>query len=282
MNWDLKTAAGREKLMILRRKLNMLYSMQPDLFAGKPYSFFHYMAEDCVLRSEKLPEPLTGQAIRDFLIREKQISTGLGPTMMTNMVESTADGDILLRIRKSFRDETPDGELVRLELNRKGKVSLIERFAENRLQYRKFTTSVCLVPVREVREGNAIRYEKDHAEEIFFSSLYYDEMSLIFDLLPECPSFDDMEERYMDLSAWTGILNTWKEINETENDRDLRARLLRAEEEYIRSDPDYEKELGERIRTILQKREPYGRRMQAWMEDWLKSCVDEYECIWKC
>ena len=112
MNWDLKTAAGREKLMILRRKLNMLYSMQPDLFAGKPYSFFHYMAEDCVLRSEKLPEPLTGQAIRDFLIREKQISTGLGPTMMTNMVESTADGRIAVTFIGENLIKSGDGTII--------------------------------------------------------------------------------------------------------------------------------------------------------------------------
>ena len=42
------------------------------------------------------------------------------------------------------------------------------------------------------------------------------------------------------------------------------------------------KELEEQIRTVMEKRDPYGIRMQAWLEDWLNSVKDQYDCIWKC
>lgn len=32
----------------------------------------------------------------------------------------------------------------------------------------------------------------------------------------------------------------------------------------------------------MEKRDPYGIRMQAWLEDWLNSVRDRYDCIWKC
>ena len=54
MDWNIKTASGREKLRIRERKLRALYEMQPDLLPERPYSFFPYMAEDCVLRSDRL------------------------------------------------------------------------------------------------------------------------------------------------------------------------------------------------------------------------------------
>ena len=120
MDWNIKTASGREKLRIRERKLRALYEMQPDLFPERPYSFFPYMAEDCVLRSDRLAKPLIGQAIRDFLIQEKRAGLGSGPMPVTGMVESMEDGDILMRIRPRFGDTEPDGQLVQLELNGQG------------------------------------------------------------------------------------------------------------------------------------------------------------------
>ena len=236
-----------------------------------------------MLRSEKLPGPLTGQAVRDFLIRENQQARSLfGPMPGTDMVESTKDGEVLLRIRPRILDEEPDGELVQLELNAEGKVCAINRFDESRIPYRRFGTSVTLTPVRKVPEGDGFRYEEDGAEGISFSSLYYDEMTLIFNIVPECPDFTDMEERHMEFSEWTAILNLWKEINEAADHRALHDLVFRTEEEYARNNSRYADELEELIRAVLQKREPYGRRMQAWMEDWLNYCRDRYDCICKC
>ena len=93
MNWNMETATGRERLFILERKLCALNKMEPDLMPDKPYDFFPYMSEDCILRSEKLPQPLTGQAIRDFLIREKRACMGFGPIPGTTIVEGTEDGE---------------------------------------------------------------------------------------------------------------------------------------------------------------------------------------------
>ena len=151
MDWNIKTASGREKLRIRERKLRALHEMQPDLLPERPYSFFPYMAEDCVLRSDRLAKPLIGQAIRDFLIQEKRAGLGSGPMPMTHMVESMEDGDILMRIRPRFGDTEPDGQLVQLELNAEGKVCRIDRFDENRIPYRAFRTDVSLAPVRVVR-----------------------------------------------------------------------------------------------------------------------------------
>ena len=279
----MKTATGREKLLIRERKLCALYRIQPDLIADKPFGFFPYMSEDCVFRSDRIPEPLTGQAIRDFLIREKRAAcSDFSPMPGTTMVEGTEDGEILLRIRPRILDERPVGELVQLELNAEGKICAINRFDENRIPYREFGTSVSLTPVRKIAEGDGVRYEKDEAETISFSSLYYDEMTLIFDILPECPEFTDMEERHMEISDWTAILNLWKEINETGDYRSLHDLVFRTEEEFVRNNRWYAEELEELIRAVLQKKEPYGRRMQAWMEDWLNCFGDRYDCIRKC
>ena len=284
MDWNIKTASGREKLRIRERKLRALYEMQPDLLPERPYSFFPYMAEDCVLRSDRLAEPLIGQAIRDFLIREKRAGLGSGPMPMTDMAESMEDGDILMRIRPRFGDREPDGQLVHLELNAEGKVCAIDRFDENRLQYRAFGTSVSLTPARVVREGEMRRYEKNDEETISFSDLYYDEMRLLFYIVPapECPVFEDMEERYMNKSDWAAILDLWKEVNAAKDYNALRGMVFVTEEEYVRQNEDYGRELEELIRAVLQKREPYGRRMQAWMEDWLRGLGGEYDLIWKC
>ena len=284
MDWNVRAASGREKLRVRERKLRALYEMQPDLFPERPYSFFPYMAEDCVLRSDRLAKPLIGQAIRDFLIREKRAGLGSGPMPMTHMVESMEAEDILMRICPRFGDTEPDGQLVQLELNAEGKVCLIDRFDENRLQYRAFRTAVSLAPVRVVREGEMRRYEKNDEETISFSDLYYDEMRLLFYIVPvpECPVFEDIEERYMNKSDWAAIVDLWKEVNAAKDYNALRAMVLETEEEYVRQKEDYGRELEELIRAVLQKREPYGRRMQAWMEDWLRGLGGEYDLIWKC
>lgn len=282
MIWNTKTPTGREKLLILNRKLDALFQMEPDLIACKPYSFFPYMSDDCVLRSEKLPEPLTGQAVRDFLIREKRSGLGFSPMPEPVIVESEEDGEILLRIRPRFGDEKPDGELVRLELNAEGKVCEIVRFDEKKLRYRKAGSFVSLTPARVVREGDRKAVVNNDAETVRFSGLYYDEMALIFDMLPECPQFTDMEDRNMDLSDWTAILNLWKEINESTDFGALRGRIFRAEEEILKKYRWYAEELEELIRNVWRKREPYGRRMQAWLEDWLNGVGEEYQYIRKC
>ena len=284
MDWNIKTASGREKLRIRGRKLRALYEMQPDLLPERPYSFFPYMAEDCVLRSDRLAKPLIGQAIRDFLIQEKRAGLGSGPMPMTHMVESMEDGDILMRIRPRFGDTEPDGQLVQLELNAEGKVCRIDRFDENRIPYRAFRTAVSLAPVRVVREGENCRYEKNDEETITVPDLYYDEMRLLFYIVPvpKCPVFEDMEERYMNKSDWDAIVDLWKEVNAAKDYNALRAMVLETEEEYVRQNEDYGRELKELIRAVLQKKEPYGRRMQAWMEDWLRGLGGEYDLIWKC
>ena len=284
MDWNIKTASGRDKLRIRERKLRALHEMQPDLLPERPYSFFPYMAEDCVLRSDRLAKPLIGQAIRDFLIQEKRAGLGSGPMPMTHMVESMEDGDILMRIRPRFGDTEPDGQLVQLELNAEGKVCRIDRFDENRIPYRAFRTAVSLAPVRVVREGENCRYEKNDEETITVPDLYYDEMRLLFYIVPvpKCPVFEDMEERYMNKSDWDAIVDLWKEINAAKDYNALRAMVLETEEEYVRQNEDYGRELEELIRAVLQKKEPYGRRMQAWMEDWLRGLGGEYDLIWKC
>ena len=284
MDWNIKIASGREKLRIRERKLRALHEMQPDLLPERPYSFFPYMAEDCVLRSDRLAKPLIGQAIRDFLIREKRAGLGSGPMPMTHMVESMEDGDILMRIRPRFGDREPDGQLVQLELNAEGKVCAIDRFDENRLQYRAFGPSVSLTPARVVSEGGKLRYEKNDAEMITVPNLYYDEMRLLFYIVPapECPVFEDMEERSMNKSDWAAIVDLWKKINAAKDYSTLRCMVFETEEKYVRQNEDYGRELEELIRAVLQKREPYGRRMQAWMEDWLRGLGGEYDLIWKC
>ena len=284
MDWNIKTASGREKLRIRERKLRALYEMQPDLLPERPYSFFPYMSEDCVLRSDRLAEPLIGQAIRDFLIQEKRAGLGSGPMPMTHMVESMEDGDILMRIRPRFGDTEPDGQLVQLELNAEGKVCRIDRFDENRIPYRAFRTAVSLAPVRVVREGENCRYEKNDEETITVPDLYYDEMRLLFYIVPvpKCPVFEDMEERYMNKSDWAAIVDLWKEVNAAKDYNALRGMVFETEEEYVRQNEDYGRELEELIRAVLQKKEPYGRRMQAWMEDWLRGLGGEYDLIWKC
>ena len=64
------------------------------------------MSENCVFRSEKLPEPLMGQAIRDFLIQEKRAAMGFGPNPRSTIAEGTTGGEYCLRIRPDFLDET--------------------------------------------------------------------------------------------------------------------------------------------------------------------------------
>ena len=283
MNWDMKTATGREKLLIRERKLTALYQIRPDLMAAKPYSFLPYMAEDCVLRSERLPEPLAGGTIMDFLAREKRTATGFGPSPATAMAESEDDGEILLRIRPRHGGEEAAGELVQLELDAAGKVCEIRRFEENRRRYRTFSTSVTLTPGRLIREeGKRVRGEQDREEAVSFSSLYYDTMALIFTILPECPMFEEMEERNMEISDWTAILGLWKEINGDRDFRTLRDRVFEAEAEYLRKDRGYGEELEDLVRGTLETRDPYGRRMQAWMEEWLNGCKDRYDYIRKC
>ena len=105
---------------------------------------------------------------------------------------------------------------------------------------------------------------------------------MIFDLLPDEPQFTEMEERYMEMSDWTAILDMWKKINGFRDYDSLHEMVFRLEEGYLREYRWYAKELEEQIRTVMEKRDPYGIRMQAWLEDWLNSVKDRYDCIWKC
>ena len=86
----------------------------------------------------------------------------------------------------------------------------------------------------------------------------------------------------MNKSDWAAILDLWKEVNAAKDYNALRGMVFETEEEYVRQNEDYGRELEELIRAVLQKKEPYGRRMQAWMEDWLCGLGGEYDLIWKC
>ncbi len=272
MNWDRRTATGREELLIQSRKDSFLLGIEPDFFPDKPYTSFKYLAEDCVLRSDKLEKLVAGKkAVQDFLIHEKHLYDGLVPNPTSYTVEAE-DGDTLLRICPWKADL---GELVRVELNQEGLVSLIDRFDERGHPYRQIGTGMTLTPARE----GETRYEDDDDEEIVISNLYYDEMRLVFYLQGEV--FEDMEDRYMDMAEWVALTGLWGEINKKEPEA-LRAYIMKSEEQYIRDNLYYRRELEELIEAVLEKRDPYGLRMQAMVEDWINYNKDRYEMIRKC
>ena len=273
MNWDHHTASGREKMLIQDRKLSALYAMQPDIMPDKPYRAFKYLADDCVLTSEALDRPLEGiAAVKDFLIREKRSYDGLVPIPICEAAE-TEDGDILLRIRPWKKDE---GELVRLTLNGDGQVCRVDRFNEKRIPYRIFGPSVTLTPA--TRTENGIREIEEEAT--FIADLYEPELKLLFYLQDDV--FTDMEDRYMDTDEWITLSDNWKRINAVEDPDALRAGIMRSEEKFTRDNPRYARELDELIDDVLKNREPYGRRMQAMLEDWLNGFKGRYELIRKC
>ena len=273
MNWDLHTASGREKMLIRDRKLSALYAMMPDIMPDRPYSSFKYLADDCVLTSETLDRPLQGiAAVKDFLIREKQSYDGLTPIPICEAAE-TEDGDVLLRIRP-WKAEV--GELVRLELNGEGKVCRIDRFSEKRIPYRVAGPSVTLTPA--TRTENGIKNIEEEAA--YIPDLYESELKLLFYLQGDV--FTDMEDRYMDTDEWITLSDNWKRINAVEDPDALRASIMRSEEKFTRENPRYARELEELIDDTLENRDPYGRRMQAMLEDWLNGFKGRYELIRKC
>ena len=272
MNWDRRTATGREELLIQARKHRILQDMEPDLFPDTPYASFKYLAEDCVLRSERLAEPAEGKkAVQDFLIREKRLYDGLVPIPLTVLVEAE-DGDTLLRIRPWKADL---GELVRVELNAEGLVCLIDRFEEQGHPYREMGSGMTLTPARKGKN----QYEDDKNERIVIPGLYYDEMRLVFYLQDDV--FEDMEDRYMDMAEWVGLIGRWKEINGKDPET-LRSDIMKSEEKYTQGNLYYRRELEELVDDVLEKRDPYGRRMQAMVEDWINYNKDRYEMIRKC
>ncbi len=277
MNWDMRTAAGREKLMIRYRKDLALRAMGPDLFPDHPGEFLRrYMAADCVLWSGGTPRT-GGAAVADFLLREKQACGGLAPIPLTDTVEDES-GDILLRIRPWKAEE---GELVRVELNADGLVCRIDRFPEKGTAFRaEGPGGVVLEPARIVETDGKRRYACCAEEAVSLSGLYTDELKLLFYLQDDV--FEDMEDRYMETDEWTGLAARWREINAAEDEEALHLRLLQAEERYTRDNPRYKRELEELIGDLLRKREPYGRRMQAMLEDWVNGVRGRYPYIRKC
>ncbi len=277
MNWDLKTASGREKLIILARKLHALYNIGPDLYADTPSRFFPYMAENCVLTSDQLDRPLVGASeVKRFLIRVQRSYDGLVPIPITTPVESL-DGDILFRIRPWKSNE---GELVSVDLDADGLVCRMDRFSEKRVPHREIGSCVGLTPARREQVDGNIRIVQNKEEQVVISGLYFDEMSLLFLLNDDV--FTDMEDRYMDTAEWETMVDRWREINESGDEKALRARLMKSQEEYIRQDRGYAQELEELISDVLEKRDPYGRRMQSMLEDWIRSIRNDYPLIRKC
>ncbi|MBQ7183307.1 MAG: hypothetical protein IJR97_04910 [Clostridia bacterium] len=275
MNWDYGTASGREKMIIQYRKLTALYAMMPDLFPDTPYESFKYLAEDCVLTSEKLDRPLSGvDAVKDFLIREKRSYDGLKPIPICQAAMSE-DDDVLLRIRPWKADE---GELVRLELNGDGLIRRIDRFSEKRIPYRTTGPSITLTPAKEKPDSSGVTRNDDLC--VFIADLYEDDLRLLFYLQGDV--FTDMEDCLMNMDEWVTLVDNWRKLNETEDPDTLRANIMKAEEEYTSADPRYARELGELIDSFLDHREPYGRRMQAMLEDWVNAVKDDYGFIRKC
>ena len=279
MNWDERTATGREFLIIQNRKTSALYAMGPDLYADTPQRFAGYMSDSIVYESEMPPMRLEGpKAVMDFLARENNRCKGIGRSAETDMVEGER-GETLLLIRERGTDE---GALVDLILDGEGRVAGVRRFSEKKEKYRKGTgAGIMLYPARtepDAEGGKRIVDKKE--DEILITSVYREEMELLFELAGD--EYNDMEERrYMDMGDWTAIVDIWRRINEAADSEPLKAELFRPLQPLFEKNRCYRMQMEEMFRDVWERRDDNTRRMQRRLEEYVYACRDEWDLMSK-
>jgi hypothetical protein len=279
MNWDERTATGREFLIIQNRKNDALNAMGPDYFGDTPERFADYMSENIVYRSEMPPMRLDGpRAVMNFLRRENNLYNGIGHSAEKLTVEGER-GETLLLIRERGAIE---GALIDLVLDRDGKVAEIFRFSEKKEQYRTgLGGGIFLYPARtETDTEGGERYIDRKEDEILITSIYRAEMELLFELVGDV--YNDMEERrYMDMADWVAIVDIWKRINEAADPEPLKEELFRPLTPYFENNRRYHRQMEEMFADVWAGRDDYTRRMQRMLEEYVYTYRDDWNLMSK-
>ena len=279
MNWDERTATGREFLMIQRRKDSALSAMGPDFYGDTPENFAGYLSENIVFRSEMPPMRLEGpKAVMDFLRRENDFYKGIGHSAETDIVEGER-GETLLLIRERGKDE---GVLVDLTLDSDGQVAGIHRFSEKKEKYRTGRgAGIMLYPARtEQDEESGERYVDKKEDEILVTSIYKEEMELLFELVGD--EYNDMEERrYMDMSDWVAMVDFWRRINEAADPEPLKEELFRPLQPLFENNRRYCGIMEELFVNVWANRDEHTRRMQRRLEEYVYAYKDDWNLMSK-
>ena len=279
MNWDEKTATGREFLIIQNRKLSALYAMGPDYYYGTPFGFAEYMSENIVFRSEMPPMCLEGpKAVMEFLARENNLYKGIGRSAETYMVEGERCETLRL-IRERGKDE---GVLVDLALDGDGKVAEVRRFSEKKEKTRRGAgAGILIYPARTDADAESgKRYIDKKEDEILISGVYQEEMRLLFELILD--EYNDMEERrYMPMDKWVALVDIWRRINEAAKPEPLKTELFRPLQPLFEKNRGYREMMEEMYREAWERRDAYTRRMQRMLEEYVYAYRDDWNLMSK-
>ena len=279
MNWNEKTATGREFLIIQNRKMSALYAMGPDFYPDTPGKFAGYMSENIVYRSEMPPMYLTGpEAVMDFLIREKNLYNRIGHGVETYLVEGEKC-EILRLIRERGAEE---GALVDLTLDEGRLVAGIRRFSEKQEKTRRGPGGgISLYPARTGPDAESgKRYVDREEDEICIPSVYKPEMELLFELVGD--EYNDMEERrYMNMEDWVTMVDLWKRINESEDPEALKEELFRPLQSLFGNNRRYRNTMDRMFRDVWDGRDEYTRRMQRMLEEYVHAYRDQWNLMSK-
>ncbi len=279
MNWNEKSATGREFLIIQNRKACALHAMGPDIYPDTPQKFARYMSENIVYRSETPPMCLTGPgAVMDFLVREKNLYNRIGHGVETYLVEGEKC-EILRLIRERGAEE---GALVDLTLDEAGLVAGIRRFSEKREKTRRGPGGgISLYPARTVPDAEGKkRYIDREEDEIFIPSVYKSEMELLFELVGD--EYTDMEERrYMNMRDWVAMVDLWGRINEAEDLEVLKEELFRPLQSLFGDNRHYRITMDVMFWDVWDGRDEYTRRMQRMLKEYVYAYSDMWNLMSK-
>ena len=185
------------------------------------------------------------------------------------------EGETLLLLRQRIKDA---GTLVSVVPDAGGKAEEIRLFSAARVPYRVVRESMTATPVKEIQNGEYYDMVENKAGAIEISELYYDELRLFFEM--EYSDFDPREDYHMGSDDWVDILKAWRDFYEADNYDMLCEKFFKTREESFKKYPKYAEWFRSIVKTIWDRRYPYGWEMLIKLENWLNHYKDDHEWIY--
>ena len=266
----IKTDWPENELIVQKMKSDLLSKLRFGYSCGRFDEFISLLADNCVFESECRNEKIEGTtAVAEYLCEEgKELARNFAFPRI-QWVESD-EGEALLLLRQRIKDA---GILVSAVPDAEGKAEKIRLFSAAEVAYRVVKESMTATPVKEVQIGNdEYNLEEDVKGAITIPELYYDELRLFFEM--EYSDFDPREDYHMGSDNWVDILKAWRDFYEADNYDALCDRLFKGKEESFEKYPKYAEWFKSIVKTIWDRRQPYGWEMLIKLENWLNQYKD--------
>ena len=271
-----KTDWPENELVIQRMKSDLLAKLRFGFVCGRFDEFCSCVADNCVLESECRNERIEGMAAVTEHFRSEGMELAKSLSFPRIQWVESDDGESLLLLRQRVKDA---GVLVSVVPNAEDKAERIKLFSAAGVAYRVVKESMTATPVKEIQTGeDTYDLVENQAGAVIIPELYYEELRLFFEM--EYSDFDPREDYHMGSENWVDILKAWRDFYEADDYDTLCSRLFRNRENSFREHPKYAEWFKSMVKTVWDRRYPYGWEMLIKLENWLNLYKDDHEWIY--